>query len=132
MSIKVPYTYTKYEHSKLATAFDEMCHSSSKVVCGFIVSMALLLYFYYCVSEISFLAEIRSDIIGIAGIICILLWIASFFLGIICDKFELSRKIAVWDIKRKAGIKSSPKKRLITLAIIVAILALPAIAALIF
>lgn len=129
MAIKVPFYYTSYKDSKLATAFDKACHSSEKVVIGFALSFILGIYAYYCLNSIPMAESVKTVLTVIACAVIGIIFVGSFFMGLICDKFELSRKIAIWDINRKNSGNKFPKKLVLTILAVIAVLAVPGIIA---
>lgn len=116
-TIKVPYTYKEYKLSKWGTRVDKFCHSPSRIVWIFLVSMLLFGYFAVCFSAMHLPDAVLRVLGGLGAIFLLVSFIGSFCLGWICDRFKLSERVALWDISG-VGITPKMKKGLISLGIL--------------
>jgi len=124
-TMKIPYTYSEYKFSKLGTRVDRFCHSPSRIVWGFVVSMLLCVYYVMCFSVIP-VSDALRDLIGkLAAVLMCIFIVSSFFLGILCDKCRLSERVALWDL---SGRKVTGKMKVI-IVVLAAVLLLPGITA---
>ena len=124
-TIKVPYSYREYSFSKLATGVDKFCHMPSRIAWIFVASMLLCFYYVACFSALPLPDGLRRSLNTLAGILVMVAFVGSLFLGLLCDKFELSKKVALWDV---SGRKVT-KKMKIVIAVLMVILILPGITA---
>lgn len=124
------YTYKVYTQSNLATALDKFCHTPIRLVI-FVIPMILAIYLALCSEHLPAAEGVLDVVIGGLVVLAVILFFASFFLGILCDKCRLSEKLALWDIRRQAAGGKLPLRFWIIVILIVALLATPGVAALI-
>jgi len=96
--IRIPYTYTRYENSLMATKFDMFCHKPLRSFISTGIAFFYAIYLQWCVANIC--PALDSD--NVSGVLVAVFTIPAFVLTLplkfLCNRFHWSQKLAVWDI----------------------------------
>lgn len=126
--LHIPYTYTKYPESKLATWVDKFCHMPSRNI-----ELAMLGFLYGLYVNISLCGfdmdklDTGASVIVLPLILAAIGLIAGISLKSACDNGGLSMRIAQWDVKRKQEGRGYPLSFKLTIAAVILALALPGV-----
>lgn len=124
--IHIPYTYTNYPESKLATWVDKFCHMPSRNL-----DLAMLGFLYGLYVNVSLcgfdMEKLDSGpaVIALPLIFLVCGLVVGIWLKSACDNSGLSMRIAQWDVKRRQEGLGYPMSFKLTIAILILALILP-------
>lgn len=124
--IHIPYTYTNYPESKLATRVDKFCHMPSRNI-----ELAMLGFLYGLYVNVSLCGfdldklETGPSVIILPLILAAIGLVVGVSLKSACDDSGLSMRIARWDVERRQKGLGYPVWFKLTIAAVILVLALP-------
>lgn len=123
--ILYPMQYKYFEDSPLATYFDRFCHSPLPFPIGAFLSLVLIMLYGSLLSPLIDYDRYGSVVRFISGTVLIAYYVFLLCLGVICDRYHLSEKLAAWDIQRTMLGKGFPLKFWIILVLVVCVFLFP-------